>query len=121
MSVVKCLFPVQDPSRENLRLREDGSGGVYVEGLSEHVVRSTSEIKRHLREGSHARTTAETRMNKVVFHVIMKIYTGTKQTPAFPSEHNRRVAAAMQYSTSLLSMLCMAARERVLSPLPNSD
>ena len=36
-----------------------------MEGLSEHVVRSTEEIMQLLREGAHLRTTASTRMNKV--------------------------------------------------------
>lgn len=55
----------QDPSRDNLRIREDGVGGVFVEGLSEHIVRNTGEIMQLLREGAHLRTTASTRMNKV--------------------------------------------------------
>jgi len=55
----------KDPSRENLKIREDGLGGVYVEGLSEHVVRNTEGVMALLREGAHFRTTATTRMNKV--------------------------------------------------------
>ncbi len=54
----------QEPSRENLKIREDGVGGVFVEGLSEHVVRNTREILGLLSEGAHLRTTAITRMNK---------------------------------------------------------
>ena len=56
---------LQDPSRDNLKIREDGVGGVFVEGLSEHVVRNTGEIMALLREGAHLRTTASTKMNKV--------------------------------------------------------
>lgn len=55
----------QDPTRENLRIREDGLGGVFVEGLSEHVVRGTDGVMALLRQGTHFRTTAPTRMNKV--------------------------------------------------------
>lgn len=57
---------MQDPNRENLRVREDGVGGMFVEGLSEHVVRNTGEVMQLLREGAHLRTTASTKMNKVV-------------------------------------------------------
>ena len=56
---------MQDPSRENLKIREDGLGGVYVEGLSEHVVRNTDGVISLLRKGAHLRTTATTKMNKV--------------------------------------------------------
>ena len=57
---------LQEPSRDNLRIREDGSGGVYVENLSEHLVKSTDEIKSLLRKGTLLRTTASTRMNIVL-------------------------------------------------------
>lgn len=40
-------------------------GGVYVEGLSEHVVRSTGELKRLIHDGASLRKTASTRMNVV--------------------------------------------------------
>ena len=39
-------------------------GGVFVEGLSERVVRNTDEIIALLNEGSQLRSTAVTRMNK---------------------------------------------------------
>lgn len=55
---------MQEPSRENLRVREDGVGGVYIEGLSEHVVRNTGGIMSLLHEGKRLRTTGTTKMNK---------------------------------------------------------
>lgn len=56
---------VQDPRKESLKLREDGVGGVYVDSLSEHVVRNTAEVMRLLQIGAHLRITAMTKMNKV--------------------------------------------------------
>ena len=56
----------QDPRRENLKLREDGSGGVFVEFLSEHVVCDTEEVMKLIQEGARLRTTSKTRMNKVM-------------------------------------------------------
>ena len=53
-------------NRENLKIRDDGTGGVCVEGLSEHVVRTSDELLLFLRRGAHLRTTASTKMNKVV-------------------------------------------------------
>ena len=58
-------YSPQDRRRENLKIREDGVGGVYVESLSEHVVRNTDGVMSLLREGAQLRTTASTRMNKV--------------------------------------------------------
>lgn len=47
--------------RTHLKIREDGSGGVYVDGLSEHIVKTTSEIADLLRLGSSMRTTGTLR------------------------------------------------------------
>ena len=55
----------QDQKHDNLKLREDGLGGVYIESLSEHVVRNTDEILHLVKLGSHQRTTAATKSNKV--------------------------------------------------------
>ena len=60
-----------------MRIREDGAGGVYVEGLSEHVVRSTEEIMQLLREGAHLRTTASTKMNKVRVFIVKLLCMGS--------------------------------------------
>ena len=48
-----------------MRIREDGVGGVFIENLSEHVVRNTDKILALLKEGTRLRTTAATKMNKV--------------------------------------------------------
>ena len=63
-------------TRDNLRIREDGSGSVYVEGLSEHVVKTTDEIKGLIKKGSNLRSTASTRMNKarLTSSFIMSVY-----------------------------------------------
>ncbi len=79
MNVIRLqsLHPPQAPSRDNLRIREDGVGGVFVENLSEHVVRiNTAGIMSLLKEGARLRTTATTKMNKVnLLHcIIMSIY-----------------------------------------------
>eukprot|EP00056_Hartaetosiga_gracilis_P013197 m.216546 g.216546 ORF g.216546 m.216546 type:complete len:1488 (-) comp13806_c1_seq3:3847-8310(-) len=50
--------------RSYLKLREDGQGGVVVNELSEHVVRSPAEIAVLLKLGSQLRTTASTNMNR---------------------------------------------------------
>ncbi len=48
-----------------MKIREDGVGGVFVDGLSEHVVRNTDGIMSLLRTGARLRTTGSTKMNEV--------------------------------------------------------
>ena len=58
------LLDLLGSSQDKLRVREDGSGCTFVEGLSEHVVKGTMDVNRLLRKGCTARTTDESRMNK---------------------------------------------------------
>lgn len=51
------------PERSNLNIREDKKKGIYVEGLSEWVVRSPSEVYGLLERGSQARSSAATLLN----------------------------------------------------------
>jgi len=51
------------PERTNLLIREDKRKGVYVEGLSEWVVRSPQEIYGLMERGGAMRATGSTRMN----------------------------------------------------------
>ena len=72
------LLDLLDSNQDRLRVREDGSGCTFVEGLSEHVVKSTMDVNRLLRKGSTARTTDESRVNKessrshAVFTVVVE-------------------------------------------------
>lgn len=50
--------------RSNLTIREDKKRGVFVEGLSEWVVRSPAEIYGLMERGGHVRATGETKMNE---------------------------------------------------------
>jgi kinesin family protein 3/17 len=49
----------------NLTIREDGDRGVYVEGLSEWVVRSPAEVATLMERGGSIRATAHTTLNDV--------------------------------------------------------
>lgn len=51
-------------SRDNLRIRESGDGSVYVEDLSEHVVRNPRDVYRLLQHGKTQRATNSTKFNK---------------------------------------------------------
>ena len=51
------------PDRNNLTIREDKRRGVFVDGLSEWVVRSPAEIYGLMERGGNVRATGETKMN----------------------------------------------------------
>lgn len=47
-----------------LAIRQDGAGETYVDGLSEHIVKSPKDVQSLLRAGQRARNTAATLMNQ---------------------------------------------------------
>ena len=53
------------PDRNNLAIREDKKRGVFVEGLSEWVVRSPEEIYGLMERGGAMRATGSTKMNEI--------------------------------------------------------
>ena len=53
------------PERKNLPIREDKKKGIYVEGLSDWVVRSSNDIYSLLEQGASNRVTSSTFMNDV--------------------------------------------------------
>lgn len=53
------------PERNNLSIREDKKRGVFVEGLSEWVVRSPAEIYGLMERGAQMRATGSTKMNEI--------------------------------------------------------
>ena len=53
------------PERTNLVIREDKKKGVFVEGLSEWVVRSPQEIYGLMERGGLMRATGSTKMNEL--------------------------------------------------------
>eukprot|EP00499_Haloplacidia_sp_CaronLabIsolate_P015076 CAMPEP_0196775410 /NCGR_PEP_ID=MMETSP1104-20130614/4010_1 /TAXON_ID=33652 /ORGANISM="Cafeteria sp., Strain Caron Lab Isolate" /LENGTH=612 /DNA_ID=CAMNT_0042145575 /DNA_START=68 /DNA_END=1902 /DNA_ORIENTATION=- len=53
------------PERSNLAIREDKKKGVFVEGLSEWVVRSPQEIYGLMERGGAMRATGSTKMNEL--------------------------------------------------------
>ena len=53
------------PERNNLSIREDKKRGVFVEGLSEWVVRTPAEIYGLMERGGAMRATGSTKMNEI--------------------------------------------------------
>lgn len=52
------------PDKDNLKVREDKAGGIYVEGASSHYITTELEVQQLLELGASSRATAETFMNQ---------------------------------------------------------
>eukprot|EP00051_Salpingoeca_urceolata_P014469 m.184198 g.184198 ORF g.184198 m.184198 type:complete len:1198 (-) comp18095_c0_seq2:232-3825(-) len=83
----KIFDLLNEHSKDSLRIRESADGGVYVETLTEHVVRSATDVYNLLLKGKAQRTTAQTRLNRessrshAVFTVIIEHSTGSEEAP----------------------------------------
>lgn len=61
----ESISDLLSPERSGLAVREDRSRGLFVEGLSEWAVHSTTEVGRLLARGQSARATGSTRTNEL--------------------------------------------------------
>ena len=95
------------PERNNLSIREDKRRGLYVEGLSEWVVRSPAEIDGLMERGANVRTTGATKMNEMssrshaIFIVIVE------QTESELTDDNQ------EFKVGKLNLVDLAGSERV--------
>jgi Cdc6-like AAA superfamily ATPase len=81
------------PARSNLNIREDKRRGVYVEGLSEWVVRSPEEIYGLMEKGASVRATGETRMNEASSrsHAVFIVIAEQAETKYVKDEHGNEM------------------------------
>lgn len=95
-----------------LQIREDRRRGVYVEGLSEWVVRTPSEVYELMRRGAHARATGSTKLNEsssrshAIFILIVERSTGGSGDGS-SSERNQSIRVGK------LNLVDLAGSERV--------
>lgn len=114
------------PERTGLTIREDRRRGVYVEGLSEWVVRSPQEVHQLMRQGSEQRATGATKMNEVssrshaVCIIIVEKCTTTSEavpqalTGIFKrGAHSAAVETVHQVKVGKLNLVDLAGSERV--------
>lgn len=81
------------PERNNLQIREDKKRGVYVDGLSEWVVRSPAEIYGLMERGASVRATGETKMNEVSSrsHAVFIVIAEQSQT-VYVDDHGEEMS-----------------------------
>jgi hypothetical protein len=82
LHLVQVISDLLKPERTNLIIREDKKRGVYVEGLSEWVVRSPAEIYGLMERGGLMRATGSTKMNEISSrsHAVFMIITEQSET-----------------------------------------
>ena len=62
--VQDLMLNINKRNKAGLKIRESKKHGVFVQGLSKHVVKSYTEIESKMMEGNENRTIASTQMNK---------------------------------------------------------
>jgi ankyrin repeat protein len=97
-----------------LALREDPNGGVYVNNLSEHIVKNSAEIVALLVKGSKQRTVASTKMNR----------TSSRSHAVFTMiiEHSEMKDGENIVTIGKLNLVDLAGSERIKSTgITNAD
>eukprot|EP00960_Hanusia_phi_P068517 766865-Hanusia_phi.AAC.1 len=102
------------PERTSLQIREDKRRGVFVEGLSEWVVRSPKEVSGLMQRGAMTRATANTKMNEIssrshaVFIIIAEQLEYLDEEPS--NGEDRR---GQTFKVGKLNLVDLAGSERV--------
>ncbi|GIQ84986.1 kinesin-like protein, partial [Kipferlia bialata] len=113
----KQITDLLDPARGHLQIREDKKRGVFVEDLSEWVVRSPSEVYHLIGKGSAERATGETRMNYMSSrsHAIFIIICEQCETVPLPPDAQADPSKEPQQNVKIgkLNLVDLAGSERV--------
>lgn len=111
------------PDRSNLAIREEKKRGLFVEGLSEWVVRSPGEAMSLVNEGASRRATGATRINELSSrsHAIFIITTESCElkteakdfSPHSPQSSKGYAAKPKKVQVGKLNLVDLAGSERV--------
>ena len=103
----------------SLQIREDKKKGVFVEGLSEWVVRTPNDIYNLMKDGMKNRATASTKMNDVssrshaVFIIIVEQMRDITDESMSKSALNKSNDIAKEVKVGKLNLVDLAGSERV--------
>lgn len=107
---------------QTLQIREDRKKGVFVEGLSEWVVRSPHDIYNLMKDGMRNRATAATKMNDVssrshaVFVIIVEQMKSIKESSTDNNDEFTKLKPtdiAKEIKVGKLNLVDLAGSERV--------
>ncbi|GMH98062.1 hypothetical protein TrVE_jg12664 [Triparma verrucosa] len=102
------------PERKNLTIREDKKRGVFVESLSEWVVRSPAEIYGLMERGGAVRATGSTKMNEISSrsHAVFIIIVEQSRTEVEEEQKNMQ-RVKQSFKVGKLNLVDLAGSERV--------
>ncbi|GMH54526.1 hypothetical protein TL16_g01691 [Triparma laevis f. inornata] len=102
------------PERKNLTIREDKKRGVFVESLSEWVVRSPAEIYGLMERGGAVRATGSTKMNEISSrsHAVLIIIVEQSRTEVEEEQKNMQ-RVKQSFKVGKLNLVDLAGSERV--------
>mmetsp|Transcript_8306 Transcript_8306/g.16664 ORF Transcript_8306/g.16664 Transcript_8306/m.16664 type:complete len:979 (-) Transcript_8306:23-2959(-) len=102
------------PERKNLAIREDKKRGVFVESLSEWVVRSPAEIYGLMERGGAVRATGSTKMNEISSrsHAVFIIIVEQSRTEVEEDQKNMQ-RVKQSFKVGKLNLVDLAGSERV--------
>jgi len=112
----ECISDLLKPKRNNLAIRESKRRGLYVEGLSEWVVKSPQEIFGLIKRGTQVRATSATRLNAVssrshaIFQIIVE---QNKIEMDANSEGDETQNVKQLFKVGKLNLVDLAGSERV--------
>eukprot|EP00877_Chromochloris_zofingiensis_P011298 jgi/Chrzof1/6421/Cz18g10030.t1 len=113
------------PEKTNLTIREDKRRGVFVEGLSEWVVRSPGEVYGLMTRGAAQRATGATKMNEVSSRshavciiIVEKCSNNSEEQMMMPAWSQKMTSHALQtgqqsIKVGKLNLVDLAGSERV--------
>lgn len=103
----------------SLQIREDKKKGIFVEGLSEWVVKSPHDIYNLMKDGMKNRATASTKMNDVssrshaIFIIIVEQMRDISDEVQDNSAKNKTNDLAKEIKVGKLNLVDLAGSERV--------
>lgn len=103
----------------SLQIREDKKKGIFVEGLSEWVVKSPHDIYNLMKDGMKNRATASTKMNDVssrshaIFIIIVEQMRDISDEVQDNSAKNKANDLAKEIKVGKLNLVDLAGSERV--------
>ena len=103
----------------SLQIREDKKKGIFVEGLSEWVVKSPHDIYNLMKDGMRNRATASTKMNDVssrshaIFIIIVEQMRDISDEEQNNLDKSKRIDIAKEIKVGKLNLVDLAGSERV--------
>lgn len=101
------------PDRNNLYIREDKKKGVYVDGLSEWVVRNPKEIYTLIKKGANYRATAYTKMNDISSRSHAVFIIVVEQLKILDTDPSNFEKAPKELRVGKLNLVDLAGSERL--------